>query len=252
MSTQKVFISGSIAVKKLDNEVLSSLQKMMQNGLQILVGDAKGVDSQIQDFFKRNNYNNIVVYSIEEFPRYIASKTFGFKKIEVATDVKGGRETQTEKDIAMTNDSDFSLVIWDGKSKGSYANILRSLEQNKGTRVFLANQNSFMPQNKVNKNQITFIYYENNGYTAQEVIEFLKEDGKEFFKNSRELNSYLVSNKILEKRDNVYMPLSNHELFIVETYKGKSAGVKFTNRFIDWVNNMFNVDASNFQQEALF
>ena len=49
MSTQKVFISGSIAVKKLDNEVLSSLQKMMQNGLQILVGDAKGVDSQIQD-----------------------------------------------------------------------------------------------------------------------------------------------------------------------------------------------------------
>lgn len=48
------------------------------------------------------------------------------------------------------------------------------------------------------------------------------------------------------------MPLSNHELFIVETYKGKSAGVKFTNRFIDWVSNMFNVDASNFQQEALF
>ena len=37
MSTQKVFISGSIAVKKLDNEVLSSLQKMMQNGLQILL-----------------------------------------------------------------------------------------------------------------------------------------------------------------------------------------------------------------------
>ena len=87
MSTQKVFISGSIAVKKLDNEVLSSLQKMMQNGLQILVGDAKGVDSQIQDFFKRNNYNNIVVYSIEEFPRYIASKTFGFKKIEVGKKV---------------------------------------------------------------------------------------------------------------------------------------------------------------------
>lgn len=97
MSTQKVFISGSIAVKKLDNEVLSSLQKMMQNGLQILVGDAKGVDSQIQDFFKRNNYNNIVVYSIEEFPRYIASKTFGFKKIEVATDVKGGEKPKPKK-----------------------------------------------------------------------------------------------------------------------------------------------------------
>jgi hypothetical protein len=73
--------------------------------------------------------------------------------------------------------------------------------------------------------------------------------GKNFSKTQESL---IVSNKILEKRDNVYMPLSNHELFIVETYKGKSAGVKFTNRFIDWVSNMFNVDASNFQQEALF
>ena len=38
----------------------------------------------------------------------------------------------------MTNDSEYSLVIWDGKSKGSYSNILRSLEQNKPVKVYMS------------------------------------------------------------------------------------------------------------------
>lgn len=251
MKDKKVFISGSISIKKLNTEVVFSLEKIMRNELQVLVGDAKGVDSIIQNYFNKHGYYNVVVYSIEGYPRYIASKEFEFKKINVPSCIVGARQMQSQKDIVMTDDADFSLIIWDGKSKGSYANIIRSLKQDKGTKVFLTKIDTFLPKSKVNKNEVDFIYYENNGYTAQEVIDFLVGEGKFFFKSSRQLNKYLVDNKIIEKRDDVYHPLSNHDLFIIENYKGKNTGIKFNNRFIDWIVDMLTSSNSDYRQGSL-
>ena len=45
--------------------------------------------------------------------------------------VNQGQNPQTAKDIAMTNDSDISVVIWNGKSKGTKANIDRAKAQGK-------------------------------------------------------------------------------------------------------------------------
>ena len=55
---KKVFISGSIAIKALPECVLLSLDKMMQNNLEILVGDASGIDEQIQKYFSKHKYKN--------------------------------------------------------------------------------------------------------------------------------------------------------------------------------------------------
>lgn len=251
MKNRKVFVTGSISITKLSNEIVSSLEKIMQNQLQVLVGDAKGVDSIIQDYFNKFGYYNVVVYSIDNWPRYMATKEFGFKKINVPSCIRGGREMQSQKDVAMTDDSDFSLVIWDGKSKGSYANIIRSLEQEKGTKVFLAKTNNFLPRDKVNKNELDFIYHESTGYTAQEIIDFLTEEGKNFFKNSRQLNKYLVDNGIIEKRENSYYPLSNHDLFIIQNYRGKNTSLKFNNRFIDWIIDTFKLNNTGYEQGSL-
>ena len=51
---------------------------------------------------------------------------------------------QTYKDEAMSNDSDFSFVIWDGKSKGSFANILRAIDSNKFAKVYYINNYSIL------------------------------------------------------------------------------------------------------------
>ena len=42
---KKVFISGSISIKRLPKEALKSIGKIISKKFEILVGDAKGVDS---------------------------------------------------------------------------------------------------------------------------------------------------------------------------------------------------------------
>ena len=123
----KVFINGSISIKELPQEVKNSIDKIIQQKFEILVGDASGIDTLVQEYCLLLNYYNVTVYSISVFPRYKASEHFRTKYIEVSNSIKKERERQQEKDKAMTTDSKFTFTIWDGKSKGSYDNILRGL-----------------------------------------------------------------------------------------------------------------------------
>ncbi len=112
----KVFISGSIAIKKIPTSIEKSINKIIETGMEILVGDAEGIDTMVQNYCKRLNYYNVTVYSIYASPRYMVSD-FRKKYIIPRSDSKKERELQQEKDAAMTTASDYSLVIWDGKSK---------------------------------------------------------------------------------------------------------------------------------------
>lgn len=239
----KVFISGSISTKTLPNGVLESLKKIQNNNMTILVGDADGIDKVIQNHFKKNNYDNIHVYSIYSSPRNLSSKTFQTKFVNVAPEITKERERQTYKDEAMSVDSNYSLVVWDGKSKGSHKNIIRALSLDKKVKVYLSNEDRFIEPKRINKNEIDFIFYENNGYSAKEVVDYLNNEGKDYFKNTRALNKFLIDKKIIEKQDEVYVPLKNQDLFIIEKYRGKTSGIKFKNSFIDWLESMIDSKA---------
>ena len=146
---KKVFVSGSMSIKKLDNLVLESLNKIMSLGMQILVGDAKGVDKLVQEYCVKNNYYNVVVYSIYNIPRNLMSDKFEIKKISAGNLI--GRKAQEKKDESMTSDSDYSLVIWDGKSKGSFNNIIRAINSNKKVKVFYQKEKRFITENELAK-----------------------------------------------------------------------------------------------------
>ena len=55
--------------------------------------------------------------------------------------------------------------------------------------------NNFIEQNKVTIPEIEYIYRKNNGYSAQEVVEYLKESNINQFNSTRELNKYLLEKK---------------------------------------------------------
>lgn len=235
--SESVFISGSIAIKKLPNCVKASIDTICKGGLEILVGDANGIDSMVQDYCKKIGYNSVVVYSIYQSPRYKAS---GFKSkfVNVQSDSKKERERQKEKDAAMTLESDYSLVVWDGVSKGSYANINRALENDKKVKVYLKEVDSYLPQSKITKTEIDFIFRKNNGYTAAEVVEYLQGEGEEFFSNTRALNKCLLENKIIKKEDGIYLPCDDFKsLFMIDKYHGVVKGIKFTDDFISWIED---------------
>lgn len=237
MIENSVFISGSIAIKTLPQEVKNSIHKIVENQMKILVGDANGIDSLVQDYCLSLGYFNVTVYSISSQPRYKASDKFALKTVTPPAEIKGGRERQQEKDKAMTKDSQYSFIIWDGKSKGSYANIIRAFEQDKKIKLYA--ENRFLKQHEINQQNIEAIYRKNSGYTAFEVVQQLKN----IFNRTQDLNRYLVQNSIIKKDDNIYQPMSQYEdLFIIDKYRGRVKGIKFRSEFLGWIEGSLKSD----------
>lgn len=233
MST--VFISGSIAIKSIPRSVEGSINRIIDQNIKINIGDADGIDSIVQNYCKRRNYSNVTVYSICSSPRYKVP-SFNKKYILVDAGLKKERERQKEKDSAMTTESDFSLVIWDGKSKGSYQNILRAIESNKKVKVYLQFENRYLESSKVTSDEIEFIYRKNNGYTAKEVVEYLLNEGEDYFQQTHTFNKCLMDEHIIKKEGGVYLPMPKYKnLFLIDKYRGKVKGIKFNNDFINWV-----------------
>jgi len=253
INSNKVFISGSISIKLLPQEVKNSIQKIIENNIEILVGDADGIDTLVQNYCISSNYYNVTVYSIYSVPRYKANKQFRSNFVKVTSDIKRERERQQEKDKAMTMDSEFTFAIWDSKSKGSYANILRALENDKKVKVYLDNEKLFLKQNKITEAEIEFIFRTKNGYTASEVVQYLKDDVDDgFFEKTQDLNKYLIQKYILKKEEKIYTPMPDYEnLFILDKYRGKIKGIKFKNEFIDWIEKDIKKERS-LEQASLF
>ena len=58
----KVFVSGSINIKSLNQDILSRLDNILAADLEVIVGDANGVDSSIQAYLFEREAMNVVVY----------------------------------------------------------------------------------------------------------------------------------------------------------------------------------------------
>ncbi|MBD3843290.1 MAG: hypothetical protein IE909_15700 [Campylobacterales bacterium] len=231
----RVFISGSISIKKLPVAVEASLDNIFKKGMEILVGDADGIDTMVQNYCKRANYRKVTVYSIYPTPRYMVNG-FNKKYIIPKSDSKRERDLQKEKDEAMTLDSEYSFVIWDGKSKGSFSNVVRALENNKKIKLYLSDIDDYMQQSKITKTEIEFVYRKNNGYSAAEVVEYLKREGENVFQHTRAFNKALIDHKVIKKEDGVYVPMPEYkELFMIDKNRGKVTGIRFKNEFINWV-----------------
>jgi len=191
---KKVFISGSIDIKRLDELVINSLNKIISKNIQVLVGDANGVDSLVQKYLNKKNYTNVIIYTIFEKPRNILSSKSKIMKINVKN--LSGRKAQEKKDEAMTKDSDYSFVIWNGKSKGSFNNILRAIENNKKLKVYYTQEKRFLEKEELNIENIQKIYYKHNGIGLKELaqltnqsISYIKETIK-YYPKFKILNSY--------------------------------------------------------------
>ena len=131
----KVFIGGSRSITKLDEDVIRALYNELNSDATILVGDADGVDTAVQRFCKNNNYNNIVVFASNGKAR---NNVGNFKIQNVAVDKSiHSKAFFSQKDIAMVDQANHGVVVWDGKSKGSLSQLHRMVRQNKPCRVYL-------------------------------------------------------------------------------------------------------------------
>lgn len=129
-----IFIGGSKNIKKLDSNVLFRLAELVQGNYRIVIGDCSGVDTLVQQYLSDCGYTNVMIYVSGENVR---NNVGGWNvcHIPVADNVSGF-QFYRQKDIVMAEEADCGLMIWNGKSKGTYHNIMDLKEKGKKVEVF--------------------------------------------------------------------------------------------------------------------
>ncbi|MEG3840477.1 hypothetical protein [Microcoleus sp. herbarium14] len=114
-----VMISGSRSIRRLPSAAIESLDCIIELELPVIIGDAPGVDSLVQQYLRSKNYQKVTVY--------FASKAQGSGKPRnthgyPTAPVPG---SYGDRDAQMCSECSYGLAIWDGCSKGTAANIKR-------------------------------------------------------------------------------------------------------------------------------
>jgi len=143
-----VFVSGSSKTqmaespyyrKQLPKDIRRELDSAMRNHKKIVVGDAPGIDRQVQDYLKSKGYKNVEVYGPgKNGVRYSASDKWKTKTVDSGKYKPDTDEWRAEKDIFMSNiaDEGLAVVLEKGGAGATRNNVKRLIEQNKNVKVY--------------------------------------------------------------------------------------------------------------------
>lgn len=142
LAGKKVFIGGSRSLSRLNKEIKCRLDKVIDSGLSVVVGDANGVDKAVQRHLALRNYENITVFCMAGVCRNNIGK---WVTREIPATKSGRRDAAFfgTKDRAMGAEADYGLMLWDGKSRGTLANIRDLVDRQKPVVVYFAPSKSF-------------------------------------------------------------------------------------------------------------
>lgn len=137
-----VFIAGSITIKRLHPMVRERIQNVVTSEFEIIVGDADGADSSIQQYLKSIGASRTTVYCSGASPR---NNLGGWAVHGIETGYEpGSRAFFTAKDLAMAEVADFGLMVWDAKSTGTLSNVIELLGRKKKSVVFVNKEERFV------------------------------------------------------------------------------------------------------------
>ncbi len=150
-SDRAVFVSGSSKTqtkdsgyyrKKLPKDIQKALKQYMKEDVKVIVGDAPGIDRQVQDFLKRHRYKNVEVYGPGKQVRYSANKKWKTNPIDAPEFEPGSKEWLAKKDIAMEKAATEGLaIVLDEGAKATRKNVERLIANHKDVKVYQLNQN---------------------------------------------------------------------------------------------------------------
>lgn len=137
-----VFIAGSISISRLHEKVADRIKKIVSSDFNVVVGDADGADTSIQECLQRYQAGKVTVYCTGNLPRNNVAKWPVHRVVSKAK--MGTRAYFTAKDLEMARDSDYGLMVWDCKSTGTLSNVIELLKENKKSVVFVNKNKEFV------------------------------------------------------------------------------------------------------------
>ena len=191
-SGRKVFVSGSSKTqdktsgyyrRKLPKNVRNELDQKMKNGDTIIVGDAPGIDRQVQDYLKKKRYKNVEVYSPGTESRYLADKKWKNNLIDAPEFEPGSPEWLAKKDKIMQKVADEGIaVILDKGSSATKNNINQLLTDNKDVSIYELSGAGKKRDYKLNSEDVSYIKQLNSD--IKEAKTKVPEDVQKYIDNS--------------------------------------------------------------------
>lgn len=137
-----VFIAGSISISRLHAKVQERINKIVSSNFEVVVGDADGADTSIQECLFKYQAQRVTVYCTGDTPR---NNVANWPVHKVASKAKAGtRAYFTAKDLEMARRSDYGLMVWDCKSTGTLSNVIELLKEKKKSVVFVNKKTDFV------------------------------------------------------------------------------------------------------------
>ena len=149
-STDTIFISGSSKTqdpsseyyrKDLPKEIRNRLDEGILAKSKFVVGDAPGIDRQVQDYLNQKKYGNVEVYGPGTKVRYSANSKWKTNPINDTKHEPGSKEWLAKKDEEMARVATVGLaVILEDGASATRKNVQRLQDQFKDVNVFSLNK----------------------------------------------------------------------------------------------------------------
>jgi hypothetical protein len=136
-----VFIGGSRNITRFNDEIKRRIDRIIENGYPVLVGDANGADKAVQEYLKGRGYHFVEVFCIEG----ACLNNIGNWPLRSIPAPNGRRDFSyyEAKDIVMADEASVGFMIWDGRSIGTLMNVFRLVDQQKKVVLYSAPNHEF-------------------------------------------------------------------------------------------------------------
>lgn len=167
-----VFIAGSISISCLHEKVQERINNIISSDLNVVVGDADGADTSIQQCLRDYHATKVTVYCTGDKPR---NNVADWPVHRVRSKARAGsRAFFTAKDLEMARSSDYGLMVWDCKSTGTLSNVIELLKEKKKSVVFVNKNKEFVTiSDKVSLENLLHFMSEHARAKAEEKIGLL-------------------------------------------------------------------------------
>lgn len=236
-----VFVSGSSKTqdeasgyyrKELPKDIQKQLDSHMSKGNRIIVGDAPGIDRQVQDYLNAKNYKNVEVYGPGKQVRYSANSKWKTNPIDDPDHEPGSKEWLAKKDIAMTEAADEGLaIVLDEGAKATRKNVQRLSDSGKSVKVYSLNQDGSDSWEDDWDRKWNTSYASKDVKKANDIYKTLTKQEKYFLTAEENSKRYVSREEYGKKGTNIYS--------VIEQYKDTPVSV------IDiWKNDRGGADVS--------
>lgn len=226
----KLFAGGSKGIKLPEKMIRDKTEEWIATGTEILIGDRSGADTAIQKALAGREYPNVTVYTVHEAAR----RNTGNWSVTV---VPGSKPPFTfhdyrRKDAAMAKAADSGFMVWDGKSRGTFVNMVELLGLRKPVEAWLTEKQRHLTFHTLEELAVLFTENarENLWLSENEQAAFLRQ-----FMPSHSMQAYLASH-----------PLKKRE--IVDIICGAPVPLEEKGRWMSWLSKQENLYAEIVRQ----